>query len=66
MPKCSYKERMTYNVKFKFSVGDTTRAVYNWYWARQNEMVTPKTIFSVARPSIGHKGIVNELSSLIL
>jgi hypothetical protein len=32
----------------------------------KNEMVTPNTIFNVACPSIGHNGILNELSLLIL
>ena len=31
---------MTNNVRFAFSVGDTTRTVSNWYRARQLELVT--------------------------
>jgi hypothetical protein len=37
---------MTKNVEFMFSVGDTTRGVYNWYWARQIELVKLNAIFS--------------------
>ena len=38
---------MTNNVRFRFSVGDTIRVVYNKYLARQVELVTLNTIFSV-------------------
>ena len=38
---------MTYNVLLVFSVGDTTRAVYKWYWARIVELVTLNIIFNV-------------------
>ena len=34
------------SVRFTFSVGDTTWAVYNEYWARQIELVTLNTIVS--------------------
>lgn len=33
---------------------------------RQNELVTPNTIFSVACPLIGHNGILNELCFVYL
>ena len=38
---------MTNYLKFTFSVGGTTRVVYNYYWARQIELGTIDTIFSV-------------------
>ena len=41
-------EGMTHNVRFTFSVSDTTWAVYNHYEARQIELVTPDTTFSVS------------------
>ena len=31
----TYWQSMTNNVKVAFSVGDTTRVVYKYYWARQ-------------------------------
>ena len=31
---------MTNSVRLAFSVGDTTRAVYNYNWERQKELVT--------------------------
>ena len=37
---------MANNVRFTFSVGDTTLVVYNYYCKRQIEFVTRKTIFS--------------------
>ena len=40
-------QRMKNNIKFTFSVGGTTQAVYNKDWARQIELVTLKTIFRV-------------------
>ena len=38
---------MTNNVKFTFSVDDTTRTVYKYYWAGQIVSMTLVTIFSV-------------------
>ena len=38
---------MTNNVTFKFNVDDTTWAVHNKYLARQIELVTLNTLFSV-------------------
>ena len=35
MPKYSYKE-LTNNVKFTFSVGNTTHTVLNKYWVKTN------------------------------
>ena len=29
---------MTKNVQFVFSIGDTTRAIHNEYWASQNKI----------------------------
>ena len=40
-PDVFFFQGMTNNVRFTFSVGDTRRAVYNKYWARQIELVTP-------------------------
>ena len=34
-------------MEFTFSVGDTTHALYNLYWARQIELVTLNTILRV-------------------
>jgi hypothetical protein len=41
-----YKEWQK-NLRFTFSVGDTAWAVSNKYWARQIELVTLRTMFSV-------------------
>ena len=38
---------MTNNVRFTFSVGDNTRAVWNYYWAQQISLMTLNTIFSI-------------------
>ena len=38
---------MKNNITFTFTIGDTTRAVYNQYRARQTERMTLDTIFSV-------------------
>ena len=38
---------MAHNVRFTFSVSDTTRTVYNLVLSKTNRMVTLKTIFSV-------------------
>ena len=38
---------MTNNVKFAFSVGDTTCVVYNQCGAKQIELVTLNTTFNV-------------------
>ena len=37
-----------YIVWFTLSVVDNIRVVYNWYWARQIELVTLNTIFNLA------------------
>ena len=37
----------TNNVKYTYSVSDTTRVVYNQYGAKQIELVTLDTIFYV-------------------
>ena len=39
---------MTSNVRSTFNVGDTTRVVYNKYWARQIEMEILNKNFCVA------------------
>ena len=52
MPKIPIQGMTTSDVRFTFSVGDTTRAVYNWYWARQTELVTINTIFSVVHKEV--------------
>ena len=41
---------MTSNVRFTFGVGDTTWAIYTLYGARQIELVTLNTMFSVDFP----------------
>ena len=37
---------MKNNITFTFTIGDTTRAAYNQYRARQTERMTLDTIFS--------------------
>jgi hypothetical protein len=38
---------MKINIRFTFTVGNTTHAIYNEYRARQTERVTLDTTFSV-------------------
>ena len=45
--KLFLKQRMTNNVRFTSSVGETTWAVYNSYQAKQIELVTLNTIYGV-------------------
>jgi hypothetical protein len=48
--QCLFLQKMTNNVRFTFSVDDTTNVVHNEYWARQIELVAPNTTSSVVLP----------------
>ena len=57
-----FLQGMTNNIRLGF--GDTTHAIYNSSWARQIELVTLNTTFSVATSSLSFtKDLQNHLTT---
>jgi hypothetical protein len=51
----------TNNVRFTISVGDTTRVVFNQYWAREIELVTIfNVVLFLGRPSRWAGGAISQ------
>jgi hypothetical protein len=44
-------QAMTINIRFAFSIGNTTRAIYIEYQGRQTKLMTPNTICTIVKTS---------------